>query len=56
MDQADDGRRFAFFSKAAFLKSLPALDFKLDIVNISDIALLFTYQNVLKESVWSRIL
>ena len=47
--QADDGERFAFFSKAA-LEILPALDFKPDIVNVNDwhTALSVIYLDVLK--------
>ena len=47
--QADDGERFAFFSKAA-LEILPALDFKPDVVNVSDwhTALSVIYLDVLK--------
>ena len=47
--QADDGERFAFFSKAA-LEILPALDFKPDVVNVNDwhTALSVIYLDVLK--------
>lgn len=47
--QADDGERFAFFSKAA-LEILPALDFKPDVVNVNDwhTALSVIYSDVLK--------
>lgn len=47
--QADDGERFAFFSKAA-LEILPALDFKPDVVNVNDwhTALSIIYLDVLK--------
>ena len=47
--QADDGERFAFFSKAA-LEILPALDFKSDVVNVNDwhTALSVIYLDVLK--------
>ena len=47
--QADDGERFAFFSKAA-LEILPALDFKPDVVNVNDwhTALSVVYLDVLK--------
>ena len=49
--QADDGERFAFFSKAA-LEILPALDFKPDVVNVNDwhTALSVIYLDVLKSS------
>ena len=49
--QADDGERFAFFSKAA-LEILPALDFKPDVVNVTDwhTALSVIYLDVLKSS------
>ncbi len=49
--QADDGERFAFFSKAA-LEILPALDFKPDVVNVNDwhTALSVIYLHVLKSS------
>lgn len=47
--QADDGERFAFFSKAA-LEILPGVDFKPDIVNVNDwhTALSVIYLDVLK--------
>lgn len=47
--QADDGERFAFFSKSA-LEILPALDFKPDVVNVNDwhTALSVIYLDVLK--------
>ena len=47
--QADDGERFAFFSKAA-LEILPAFDFKPDVVNVNDwhTALSVIYLDVLK--------
>lgn len=47
--QADDGERFAFFSKAA-LEILPALDFKPDVLNVNDwhTALSVIYLDVLK--------
>ena len=47
--QADDGERFAFFSKAA-LEILPALDFTPDVVNVNDwhTALSVIYLDVLK--------
>ena len=47
--QADDGERFAFFSKAA-LEILPSLDFKPDVVNVNDwhTALSVIYLDVLK--------
>ena len=47
--QADDGERFAFFSKAA-LEILPALDFKPVVVNVNDwhTALSVIYLDVLK--------
>lgn len=47
--QADDGERFAFFSKAA-LEILPALDFKPDVVNVNDWHTAFSviYLDVLK--------
>lgn len=47
--RADDGERFAFFSKAA-LEILPALDFKPDVVNVNDwhTALSVIYLDVLK--------
>ena len=47
--QADDGERFAFFSKVA-LEILPALDFKPDVVNVNDwhTALSVIYLDVLK--------
>ena len=47
--QADDGERFAFFSKAA-LEILPALDFKPAVVNVNDwhTALSVIYLDVLK--------
>ena len=47
--QADDGERFAFFSKAT-LEILPALDFKPDVVNVNDwhTALSVIYLDVLK--------
>ena len=49
--QADDGERFAFFSKAA-LEILPAFDFKPDVVNVNDwhTALSVIYLDVLKSS------
>lgn len=49
--QADDGERFAFFSKAA-LEILPALDFKPDVVNVNDWHTAFSviYLDVLKSS------
>lgn len=47
--QADDGERFAFFSKAA-LEILPGVDFNPDIVNVNDwhTALSVIYLDVLK--------
>ena len=47
--QADDGERFAFFSKPA-LEILPGVDFKPDIVNVNDwhTALSVIYLDVLK--------